>query len=44
MDDLIAKESDVIVLGCTEIPLAVKDKYYKNKLMGDLSILADLRK
>ncbi|MDR1891220.1 MAG: amino acid racemase [Puniceicoccales bacterium] len=42
MDDLIAKESDVIVLGCTEIPLAVKDKYYKNKPIADtLSILAE---
>ncbi|MDR0742476.1 MAG: amino acid racemase [Puniceicoccales bacterium] len=42
MDDLISKGSDVIVLGCTEIPLAVSDKYYKNKPVADsLSILAE---
>jgi aspartate racemase len=42
MDDLISQGSDVIVLGCTEIPLAVRDKYYKNKPIADsLSILAE---
>jgi aspartate racemase len=42
MDDLISQGSDVIVLACTEIPLAVRDKYYKNKPIADsLSILAE---
>ncbi|MDR2432432.1 MAG: amino acid racemase [Puniceicoccales bacterium] len=42
MDDLISQGSDVIVLGCTEIPLAVGDKCYKNKPIADsLSILAE---
>jgi aspartate racemase len=42
MDDLISQGADAIVLGCTEIPLAVMDQYYKNKpIVDSLSILAE---
>ncbi|MDR1595755.1 MAG: amino acid racemase [Puniceicoccales bacterium] len=40
--DLIAQGADVIVLGCTEIPLAVKDKAIGGKPVVDtISILAE---
>ncbi|MDR1401498.1 MAG: amino acid racemase [Puniceicoccales bacterium] len=41
-DDLIAQNSDAIVLGCTEIPLAIRDKSHRGKPIVDtISILVD---
>ena len=41
-DDLIGQGADAIVLGCTEIPLAVKDKIYAEKPVIDtISVLAE---
>ncbi|MDR2778951.1 MAG: amino acid racemase [Puniceicoccales bacterium] len=42
MDDLVYQGSDVIVLGCTEIPLAINDTCYKNiPIVDTLLILAE---
>lgn len=42
MDELIAKGAELIVLGCTEIPLGVTKETYKDvPLANTLSILAD---
>jgi aspartate racemase len=41
-DDLIARNADVIVLGCTEIPLAIRDENHAGKPMIDtISVLAE---
>jgi aspartate racemase len=41
-DDLISQGTDVIVLGCTEIPLAVKDEIYGGKpIIDTIAVLAE---
>lgn len=41
-DELISHEAEVIVLGCTEIPLAISQKSYRNiPIVDTLDVLAD---
>lgn len=41
MDELIEQGAETIILGCTELPLAIKDKYYKNvPILDPMDVLA----
>jgi aspartate racemase len=41
-NDLIDNSSEILVLGCTEIPLAIRDKYYRNiRVIDTIDVLAN---
>lgn len=41
MDGLVANHCDIIILGCTEIPLAIEEKEYKGiPIINPLLIMA----
>jgi aspartate racemase len=41
-NDLIDNSSEILVFGCTEIPLAIRDKYYRNiRVIDTIDVLAN---
>ena len=41
-NDLLDDGAEILVLGCTEVPLAIRDKYYRNiRIVDTIDVLAN---